>query len=293
MGKEEDEELFAAIEAGDEERAVSALCIGADAVSPNENGAPPIFVAARYGHPKLIEILLSQGALVDQPNKNGATPIFVAALQGHSETVETLLRAEASFNQPNNKGVTPIIAAQQEGHPEVVKLLKDAGATIDSQITSLREQARAQPINRERPSRQPPPSRGGLEGAIMAGVEMGEIRRAEINAGIDVPEYDWGERGSVPWFCCNTCYLINFLGGVGLGGYEMAAEMARDKPEDELMIEERPIETALLFGGFLWAGIAFCLYIAWRSAGGEPLCCPNPPPDIEEGEETSAHNPRI
>ncbi|MBF0316410.1 MAG: ankyrin repeat domain-containing protein [Oligoflexia bacterium] len=98
------------------------------------DGAAPLFIAAKEGHPKVVTLLLNNGANVDQVENNGATPLYVAAQNGHTEVVKLLLESGATVDRPLNNGMTPLYAAAQNKHIEVITLLVKSGANIGKTI---------------------------------------------------------------------------------------------------------------------------------------------------------------
>ena len=58
----------------------------------NERGEPGIWVASRYGHFSVVELLLNEGAEVDiRDNRFGLTPLYEAGIGGHANIVALLL----------------------------------------------------------------------------------------------------------------------------------------------------------------------------------------------------------
>ena len=58
----------------------------------NETGEPGIWIASRYGHFSVVELLLNEGAEVDiRDNHLGFTPLYEAAIEGHANIVALLL----------------------------------------------------------------------------------------------------------------------------------------------------------------------------------------------------------
>eukprot|EP00957_Ditylum_brightwellii_P060097 4563924-Ditylum_brightwellii.AAC.1 len=51
----------------------------------------PLHIAAREGHKKVVEVLLSHGADVNNATNSGWKPIHFAAREGHKEVVKVLL----------------------------------------------------------------------------------------------------------------------------------------------------------------------------------------------------------
>ncbi len=95
-------------------------------VSP-ENGATPLYVAAKNGHTAVVKLLLAVDNIdVNVTVKSGATSLCAALEMGHIEVVQLLLATRyIQVNKPMNNGVTPFLKAVQNGHVEVESLLKN------------------------------------------------------------------------------------------------------------------------------------------------------------------------
>ncbi len=94
------------------------------------DGFLPLGLAAFFGHPDTVRLLLARGADVAAVARN---PMRVQAL--HSavasrslETVRLLLDAGAPVNTKQQQGWTPLHAAVHNGHAEMVRLLVGHGA---------------------------------------------------------------------------------------------------------------------------------------------------------------------
>ena len=105
--------------------------------------AVPVNMAAAYGHPDALRILLKAGAGFSKADKEGRTPLYSAAEAGDAESVAMLLAAGADPNwitasievSGPNKGMrrldgefTPLLAAAKGGHLKVMRQLAAAGA---------------------------------------------------------------------------------------------------------------------------------------------------------------------
>ena len=66
--------------------------VNVDVNRTNETGAPGVWVACRYGHISIVELLLDEGADVDiRHNHSGFTPLYEAGIGGHANIVALLL----------------------------------------------------------------------------------------------------------------------------------------------------------------------------------------------------------
>ena len=70
--------------------------------------------------------LVSQGAELDARSSNGSTPLMMAAGYGSPDSVEVLLEAGANASLVNDKGLSAIDFARKSGRPELVKRIQAA-----------------------------------------------------------------------------------------------------------------------------------------------------------------------
>ena len=143
---------------------LAELAVGGGVMGRNEFGGTPLHLAASFGNPKHIKILLEAGADINAVSLSGKTPLilaaestknvnilleaganihaqdnlgdtalFYASYADDPNNVMNLLAAGANVNQRNNSKWTPLHYAARIGHPSVVEALLNAGATIDSQ----------------------------------------------------------------------------------------------------------------------------------------------------------------
>jgi uncharacterized protein len=89
-----------------------------------------LHLAAFFGHPEAVELLLDRGASLVAKGRNGTAnePLEAATASGRIEVVRLLLTRGASVNAPAGGGITALHAAAQNGDPDLVELLLDHGA---------------------------------------------------------------------------------------------------------------------------------------------------------------------
>ena len=127
-------------------------------LNPEGDHERPVFLAglhlaAEYGHPHIVQLLLEAGTYVDiaddgdedddrdlcwndylrsfgyfLDHKRGGTALHFAAMNGHSNVVKLLLEAGADKDAVDRDWMTPLHWAARIGDLESVKLLLEAGA---------------------------------------------------------------------------------------------------------------------------------------------------------------------
>ncbi|MGM9514483.1 ankyrin repeat domain-containing protein [Roseateles sp. DB2] len=70
--------------------------------------------------------LVSQGAELDARSPNGSTPLMMAAGYGSPDAVEVLLQAGANASLVNDKGLSALDFARQSGRPELMRRIQAA-----------------------------------------------------------------------------------------------------------------------------------------------------------------------
>jgi ankyrin repeat protein len=120
--------LNRAVEGGNPEVVAAVLKAGADPNAVAETGMTALMMAAFFGKPVIVEILLQHGArkdLIEERHKN--TALLIAVRKGHAEVVKVLLRAGADPNQGSEWGDAPLCRARTIEQPDVVTALVEAG----------------------------------------------------------------------------------------------------------------------------------------------------------------------
>jgi ankyrin repeat protein len=96
--------------------------------SHNELQVCPLHSAVAHRLPEVAltvaNILIKYGAKVNVAQKGGWTPLHQAAAHGNTELVKLLLQHGADRQATNESNLTPIQLAEKNDYPEIVKLLQ-------------------------------------------------------------------------------------------------------------------------------------------------------------------------
>jgi uncharacterized protein len=94
------------------------------------DGFYPLGLAAFFGHPETVRLLLARGADVLQAARNAmrVQALHAAAAGRHLEVVKLLVAAGAPVNAPQQDGWTPLHAAVEHGDLEMTRYLLAHGA---------------------------------------------------------------------------------------------------------------------------------------------------------------------
>lgn len=137
--------LMAAIKAGDAD-AVERVLRQSEAYSPLREGASPwLSMAARYGNPRIIRLLIAKRA---HPGRSGplGTPIHVAVLYERWDNLRALIAAGFDVNAKDTDGRTPLASfgiASVEGVRELVKAGVDVNSPVHGDRTVLMRAVRS------------------------------------------------------------------------------------------------------------------------------------------------------
>ena len=74
----------------------------------NKPGWTPLHYAATGGHVPIVEFLLDESAYIDAESPNGTTPLMMAAMYGSPEAVKVLIQAGADLTLKNQLGMTAL-----------------------------------------------------------------------------------------------------------------------------------------------------------------------------------------
>jgi len=89
----------------------------------NKPGWTPLHYAATHGHISVMNLLLDNHAYIDAASPNGSTPLMMAALYGTPAAVRVLLEAGADPRLKNDQGLTAIDFANRGQRSESAALL--------------------------------------------------------------------------------------------------------------------------------------------------------------------------
>lgn len=92
----------------------------------NKTGWTPLHYAATAGHVPMIELLLEEHAFVDAESPNKSTPLMMAAKYGSPAAVKVLLENGAVPTLRNELGLTAIDFAQQAERRDVAETIAAA-----------------------------------------------------------------------------------------------------------------------------------------------------------------------
>jgi ankyrin repeat protein len=109
----------------------------------SSDGFQPLALAAFFGRPQAVEMLLARGAEVSTPARHQfhVTPLHAALAGPTPQVARVLIAAGADVNARQQGGVTPLQEAAGNGQIDLVELLlehgADATATDDNGRTAI------------------------------------------------------------------------------------------------------------------------------------------------------------
>ena len=89
----------------------------------NKPGWTPLHYAATHCHLELMNLLLEHHAYIDASSPNGSTPLMLAAMYGTPAAVKLLLEAGADPSLRNEQNLTAIDFAQKASRPDIVAII--------------------------------------------------------------------------------------------------------------------------------------------------------------------------
>ena len=125
-------DVFEAAAAGEVESLRKALCTEPDAIQTwSGDGWTPLHLAAAFGTPEAVWLLIESGAPVDAVSKNAQAnqPLHAALALGRNvETIRLLLASGADPNARQTAGFTAIFSAAAANRRDLVEILVAHGA---------------------------------------------------------------------------------------------------------------------------------------------------------------------
>lgn len=116
----------------------------------NKTGWTPLHYAATGGHVPIIEFLLDKSAYIDAESPNGTTPLMMAAMYGTPEAVKVLIQAGADLTLKNQLGMTALDFAIRGQRPNARELIETGLSRLAER--QKRANAPAQPHTADRPA---------------------------------------------------------------------------------------------------------------------------------------------
>ena len=96
----------------------------------NKTGWAPLHYAATSGHVEIMELLLENHAYIDAESPNGTTPLMMAALYGSPASVKLLLDSGADAVLRNQLGMTAIDFANKANRRDSAELIAAARRSL-------------------------------------------------------------------------------------------------------------------------------------------------------------------
>lgn len=127
--------LMLASAAGDAHLVADLVANGAEVnnfIRMEDEPLSALRLAALFGHPAVIPILLKAGAALESPGEQYEPVLHYGVAGGNVEVVRMLLHAGAAVDELDLKGLTPLAIAARDGHLDVVAFLLQAGAQVDA-----------------------------------------------------------------------------------------------------------------------------------------------------------------
>jgi ankyrin repeat protein len=89
----------------------------------NKPGWAPLHYAATGGHLKVMELLLEEHAFIDAQSPNGTTPLMMAAYYGTPAAVKLLLEAGADTQMKNELGLSAVDFAHRANRADAAEMI--------------------------------------------------------------------------------------------------------------------------------------------------------------------------
>lgn len=129
FSKDEEAKFLKACIDGDIATVKSMLQPAVDLSIYNREGESPLFVAVKYGHLKVVEIILPllTQIQINTPTKSGSYALHQACKGNLKSIAQMLVDAGAKLKTPDKQKNYPLHIACESGSPEIVQLLLEKG----------------------------------------------------------------------------------------------------------------------------------------------------------------------
>ncbi|TGZ59894.1 hypothetical protein CRM22_008823 [Opisthorchis felineus] len=141
--------IYLAAANGDSEKIEDLLKIDQNITYVDETtGMMPVHIAAAWGNPKCLEVLVNNGADINQHDELLCTPMHHAARNGHTQTFEWLRDHGANVTVRNLFGQSPADMALANDFPDLADQIRRFGLrkTKAPSGNTLGDRAEAQQI---------------------------------------------------------------------------------------------------------------------------------------------------
>jgi ankyrin repeat protein/cellobiose-specific phosphotransferase system component IIA len=113
------------------DRVVDALIAAGASAEGNKDEWPPLHIACRWAHRRLISNLAPKVSSLDQPAAGGWRPIHRCAQNGDDRLLEVLTSKELDVDAANDRGETPLLITCRQGLYRFVVTLVARGADVN------------------------------------------------------------------------------------------------------------------------------------------------------------------
>jgi uncharacterized protein len=135
LAQKQNLDIFEAAATGKVGQVISLIDVQPNRVNQfSPDGFTPLGLAAFFGQPEVVKVLLEKGATVNLAANNAqkVAPLHSAVAGKHMSIVEMLIKAGADVNAAQEGGFTPLHGAVENGMVEMIALLLTFGANRDA-----------------------------------------------------------------------------------------------------------------------------------------------------------------
>ena len=122
----------------------------------NKPGWTPLHYAATGGHEAVLAFLLDNNAYIDADSPNGSTPLMMAAMYGSPLAVKVLIQAGADLTLKNQAGLTALDFAIRGGRQNAQELIETGLQRLAARVARDKAKANASPAALEAANKSAP-----------------------------------------------------------------------------------------------------------------------------------------